>query len=487
VWRAKSDAGRVLWLYVGAQCLQSQVRLGAHWVEDSLHVAPLAWGDEEGLYRGLRECAQSPVWLHAARQARHLHVVISDHWLAAASVPWSAAQLNRKAALQDAREHLAGAGYEVGSRDEICLNDCPAHQPRLALAYRAGVVDAIQELAREVGAETVRVDSLGVVVASRLASARTAKLPASLAIVEPGGGEFRSAVLIKLEPNSSRIGQLVARNYLRDEERPWQGLAQVLTRLAWAGDTGSLCAVLDSHRAGQSLLDAANAGELPWLPVDWHMSGQALASDGSDWVRWLGSHAKPVSGKLAISLSRARARAPGFRAAPAIKSHLGLWQVGTIASIIGATIWFGAQAARHHRSLEGARQAKVSLMQTGRDTKPLTAATTERLFAVNRAIAHLNIPLEGVLSAIQPPKDIQIGLLGLEAAVASSSRSGTVAVQPALKIVAEAPTAVDMTRYVAYLSGRGPLTHAELLRHELATSPNSAPLYRFSVEIGWRP
>jgi hypothetical protein len=39
---------------------------------------------------------------------------------------------------------------------------------------------------------------------------------------------------------------------------------------------------------------------------------------------------------------------------------------------------------------------------------------------------------------------------------------------------------------VAYLTGRGPLTHAELVRHELA-STNSVPLYRFSVEIGWRP
>jgi hypothetical protein len=122
-------------------------------------------------------------------------------------------------------------------------------------------------------------------------------------------------------------------------------------------------------------------------------------------------------------------------------------------------------------------------VQTARNEKPLLAPTSEKLLAANRAIAHLNIPLQDVFAAIQPPKDIQVGLLGLEASIASVSPTGGAAT---LKILAEAPSAADMTRYVAYLTGRGPLTHAELVRHELA-STNSVPLYRFSVEIGWRP
>lgn len=488
MWPAKSDAGRVLWLYIGAQCLQWQVRVGARWADDSFHTAPLAWGDEEGLCRVLRGCAQSPAWLRATHQARHLQVVISDHWLASASVPWSPAQLNRTQALQDAHEHLAGAGHEPGAHDNIRLDDCSARQPRLAVAYRPGVVDALRDLAQEAGADTVRIDSLGIVVTARLASARTPQVPESLAIVEPGGLEFRSAVLVKLESRCSRVERLVTRNFLEDEEQPWQGLAQVLARLSWAeADKRKLCAVLDGDRAGQFLQDAARLEQLPWVPVDWHVSGEPLAPGGSDWLQWLGSAGKPASGSLAISLARARSGTLGFRRASPINTHLGLWHVGAIASVIGATVWFGAHAIRHHNSLSEARQANASLVLRDRAVKPLTALTTGRLLAVNRAIAHLNIPLEGVLTAIQPPKDIQIGLLGLEASAANLSRTGAAAMQPALKIVAEAPTARDMTQYVAYLSGRGPLTHAELLGHELGTSPHSVPLYRFSVEIGWRP
>lgn len=488
MWPASSDTHRVLWLYIGAQCLQTQVRLRARWLDDSFESSQLAWGDEDALCRILRDYGQSPAWLQNARRAKHLRVVISDHWLASASVPWSLNQLTRMEALQDARDHLVGAGFDMETGDEVRLDDCPVRQPRLAVGFPARVLSTLQELAREVRVDTVVAESLAVRVASRLASARMQQVPNSLAIVEPGDAGFRSAVLARFAPKSTRVEQLVARNYLPDGQRPWQGLAQALARVGWTdASSASPCVVLDGKRAGQSVLDAAQFGEAPWLPVDWHVSSEPLAAGTAEWLRWLGSDNKTAPGPLAVSVVSARASASGFRAAPAIDTRLGLWHFAAIASIIGGTVWFGAQAARHYDRLQSAREATADLVQMPGQQKTLQAPTVEKLLAANRAIAHLNIPLEGVLVAIQPPHDVQTGLLGVEVSAAKVSRTGAAAIQPALKIVAEAPTAGDMTRYVAYLSGRSPLTHAELLRHELTANPNSVPLYRFSVEIGWRP
>ena len=137
----------------------------------------------------------------------------------------------------------------------------------------------------------------------------------------------------------------------------------------------------------------------------------------------------------------------------------------------------------HHARLESAHEARTTRARAAPDQRPLPAASRERILAVNRVITHLNLPLDAVLVAIQPPKDIHVGLVGLEAAAGGPASEA----RPALKIVAEAPSAADMTRYVSHLAERRPFAQAELARHELATAPNGVPLYRFTVEVTWRP
>jgi len=112
-------------------------------------------------------------------------------------------------------------------------------------------------------------------------------------------------------------------------------------------------------------------------------------------------------------------------------------------------------------------------------------------------VSELNIPVPRVLRALQPPRDIRVGLLGLEL-VAGRERgaepAGAVDVRisrPTLKVHAEALTSTDMTRYVAFLSDRKLLNHAYLVRHEVpesAAGQSGSPraTYRFTVEVVWK-
>lgn len=489
MWPAKSRRGSLLCVHLGAHSVQSALWLGGRRVKESFRAVPVGWRDEDALVAILGSWTQDSGWLETARGAGELRAIISDHWLAAASVPWSNAQLTKKKARQDAWEHVNAAGYDVLHDERICLDDCAARQPRLALAYPTRILTALKGLARESGVRFIHASSLGVSVATRLRSMRPRPKIGALAIVEPGAPELRAATFVKLDSACERIEQIVTRNIRAECGAVWRGLEQAWMRLGWGGqgETGSqlaACAVIDANLAGVPLRAAAKSADTVWLPVDWTVSQDDTNSVG--WFEWLGAQLGDAAEPLDVRLERSSKMASGFRPA-----RLGVptrpWQVAAIASVAAATVWLASEATEHHKRLVLVRAARAAALAPRTPAvPPPSPQTRERLLAVNRIIGHLNIPVEGVLRAIQPPADIQVGLIGLEAFASDTQRSDGTAGRPLLKVMAEAPSALDMTRYVSYLGGRRPLTRAELLKHELVKRGNSDSSYRFYVEIGWQ-
>lgn len=99
-------------------------------------------------------------------------------------------------------------------------------------------------------------------------------------------------------------------------------------------------------------------------------------------------------------------------------------------------------------------------------------ALQERAAAVNRQIEGLNVPWGTILRTMQPPSDIQVSILSIDA---TGQADG-------LKIAALAERPEEMTDYVAYLSDKHRLRDTYLVRHELTAEGK----YRFDVESAWR-
>lgn len=490
MWPAKSRRGSLLCVHLGAHSVQSALWLGGRRVKESFRAVPVGWRDEDALVAILGSWTRDSGWLETARGAGELRAIISDHWLAAASVPWSSAQLTAKKARQDAWEHVNAAGYDLLHDEQIRLDDCAARQPRLALTYPTRILTALEGVARESGVRFIHASSLGVLVASRLRSMRPRPKIAALAIVEPGAPELRAATFVKLDPACERIEQIVTRNIRAECGAEWHGLEQAWMRLGWGGQDEAAahpaaCAVIDANLEGEPLCAAAKSGCTVWLPVSWTVSRDDGAANAAQWIEWLGTQPGRAVEPLDVRLEHSKT-ASGFRLA-----ELGVpmrpWQLAAIASVAAATVWLASQATEHHKRLVLVRAAQAAaLAPRAPAVPPPSPQTRERLLAVNRIIGHLNIPVEGVLRAIQPPADIQVGLIGLEAFASDAQRFDGTAGRPLLKVMAEAPSALDMTRYVSYLGGRRPLTRAELLKHELIKRGNSDSSYRLYVEIGWQ-
>lgn len=443
MWQARQP---VLWVVLGAQAVHAGLRGRAGW-DGATGVSAVVGGpDTASVIQALESLA---LQAGATPQAQ---VLVSDHWLGSASVPWSDALLSPARALREAAEHLQAAGHELGAGDSIRLDDAPRGRPRLALAYPAVLTDALGRWAAGLGVREMRVTSLGLHVAARVLGGAASPLPAVLAVLEPAHAGQEPASLVRLDAAHRRVEQIVAR---RLAGRP--SLAPVLARLGWATDAAA-CTVLDAPPG---------------------------------WLGWLAGSRPARAQTLDLPLVRQPAMLPASPTYRLASSGGGVpaLQALVLALLVCGTGWLGGQAHAHWRQIENSRAAQQAQDTASRQVAaPLTRDQSARLAAVNQAVAHLNIPLAGVLQAIQPPRDIRVSLLGLEASAAATGEAlPSTAATPTLKVLAESPTAADMTRYVSYLTGRAPLTRAQLARHEVMVDGKAGSAYRFAVEVEWQP
>lgn len=453
MWQARQP---VWWVVLGAQAVHAGLRRPAGWDAGSFAVAAVDGPDLASLVRALESLA---LQAGAAAQAQ---VLVSDHWLGSASVPWSHALVRPAHASREAAEHLQAAGHEVEAGDSICLDDAPRGQPRLALAFPAVLTQALGHWVAGLGCSRLRIGSLGVHVASRVMRGGALPIPGTLVVTEPSHQRPEPVSLVQINAALRRVEQIVARRLASRD-----ALAPTFVRLGWAVDTAA-CTVLEAAQP----------------PV----AGAALHEhEPSAWLRWL-SDSRPVRAQaLDLALVRQSPTSPIYRAASA-GAPVPALQALVLALLVCGIGWLAGQAHAHWRQVQSGRSALQASDAASRQVAaPLTKEKSERLAAVNQAVAHLNIPLDGVFLAVQPPRDIRVSLLGLEASAPAAGPGPTQAVAaPIVKVLAEAPTAADMTRYVTYLSGRAPLTRAQLARHEVITDGKAGTAYRFAVDVEWQ-
>ncbi|WP_398492804.1 hypothetical protein [Variovorax sp.] len=474
----------VLYVYVGAQRLQAAWRARANFELRMLSDNAYDVGDESLASDGEwpatvlaalealgRACQSEPALRHGTR----LRVLVSDAWVPSASVPWNNAQYRAATALAAARDELREAGHEIVPGDLLRLDDAPLRQPRLAVCYPASLVEQLDLLA---AALKTRVDSITTLSAlAWRGNDAPGQAPAHservLAILEPGDAMARQVILVRGQQASACIDEVVI--------RPLQDSGRVAGREL----TASVMAVV--QRLGWNAMPSpalSEAGTLftvtDLIPID------PLTGISGPLAWWTQPQSKR-DGVPAHALDAvARAARPSFFKLLLLAAVL----VGL--GLTGTALWRGEVRLREALEMATAvRRAAVVPAPPSPSVEQI-----KRIAAINSVVSELNIPLPRLLRAMQPPKDIRVGLLGLELVAGRERGPGAAGIgdarvaRPTLKVHAEAQESTDMTRYVAFLSEREPLDRAYLVRHEVpdnAVQPGGprAP-YRFTVEVTWK-
>lgn len=475
----------VLYLYIGAQRLQAawSVRRGAElrMLFDAAYRQPAA--DEPlasvdalpaAVPEAVEALARSCQAELALQRGAELRVLVSDQWVPSASVPWNAAQYRAAAAVAAARSELREAGHEVSSGDLLRLDDAPLRQPRLAVCYPASLLEHVNRLAAGLKTRPHSITTLSALAwrGNDAPGQTPAHSERVLAILEPGEASARQVILVRGQRASACIDEVVIRPLHSD------GAARPAAREL----ATSVAAIV--QRLGWNAVPSPSSPEVATL-----FSVTDLAPNDP-----LGGASGPMAWWVVPQGRRdlAAAHALDAVARAARPSAVKLLVLGCVLGGIGfsgVALW--RNEARLQEALETATAARRAAVVPV--APPPSAEQAKRIAAVNAVVSELNIPLPRLLRALQPPKDIRVGLLGLELVAGRERGAGpgdARVLRPTLKIHAEAPASTDMTRYVAFLSDRKPLNHAYLVRHEVpdnAAQPgNARATFRFTVEVAWK-
>ena len=153
--------------------------------------------------------------------------------------------------------------------------------------------------------------------------------------------------------------------------------------------------------------------------------------------------------------------------------------LGVTALLVGAMVVQSLQTNVAMHSITARQNAMTSAVQPVRAPTIWSREELARVQAVNMAIHELNLPISSILRALEPPPGIRVAVLSMETTGSSSTAHAS-----SIKIVAEARTGEDMTRYIAFVAESKPFTGAYLTRHEIDQASVEQP-YRFTVEASW--
>ena len=397
-------------------------------------------------------------------------VLAAPPWLNEVVMPWTDALLHAGPAQDQARAELQAQGWTPAADDELRIDPRPGlGQARAVLQVPAWLTQALQGLAQGLGLRWLGVQSL-VAVAARWAARQPALAgPAA----SPWLGLWSGGLLRLLARDGTPA--LVGAEWVDDALPAGQAPDAPAVRVARLWQRACL------------RYPALAAGILPPLLS---LDGQAPASAASSgpvlhWVRW------PGSGQDRTALDRAllqeALRAGAAALAPAAPAAMLARRLAVAASLMGAIV-LAWQALLYQQALQTSR-LPAPLAPVLAEVPPSKAELAESR-AVNAAVGRINLALLPLLRALQPPPDIPVTLLGLDfaSATALGGDGDALAGPPAapVKLDVEAPAALDMTRYLAYLGSRPGLGGVQLTRHEPDPAAPGAG-YRFHVEMAWLP
>jgi hypothetical protein len=451
---------------IGASSVRCGARTGrgpaARWIDDTLQEITIQQlpgtrlldGVLGGLLRLRARLADNAQLAESPLQVRAL---IADTLVSMLEVPWSRELQRPDSAAGYAQAQLSEAGFSLEGPDPVRLDDGPFGQPRLAVSYPGVLLDALQQLAANVGGRLVSVLPVG------LAAWSSAK-------AQP---HFKRQVFGVMGEDAVLLGRV--------ERSAWPArarLGDVTVRTVHSTATETLSQEWRRLQLRQPHL-APQAAPLPVLDLTPDATPGAEPEPALDLIRW---PAAPEHPSVTPGLQLA-AQGPGlqlpFDAIPP-KAHTTALQWLTLAgltTLIMLASLDGMQTRAQHQDVAARLSRQQHATQAPPKPKPLNRIELARLEAVDAAIRQLNQPTAALLHALQPPRDIDVAILTIET-------QGTAAV-PVLKIEAQAPSPTDMAHYVSYVSTRWPMAEAHLTRHEVDASLPGQP-YRFNVEARWR-
>lgn len=422
---------------------------------------PLARHDAAGRHDALRQALAEVPSQMAGRVHGGLRVCVSDAWLDALTLPWRDALRRKSTALGYARASLGEAGCELDVDDVVVVDDAPYQSPRLAVRYPAPLMAALRDTAGQLGVALTSVRALSMVAATAAAPRASALEPSVMCVAEDGAvslawcqGHVRELVVRRLaalpdrtvEGGASQVaGQLMARQRLRQPS--WQVPTQ--------GRVLNLC--------------ADQAQEAAW-PQTWQ-----------PWQGDEGEHEAPgvpvgplrlVAGLLSKAACWQPVALDAIDHVPTRRYRLGAMAIAVLWALPCWWLWQGASATWQAQA--------PSLAEAGAPVavQPADPEQLKRVKALNEAIDVLNTPVSAILQALQPPKDIDVGILSLDFATEPTLRK--------VRIAAESPSSADMLRYVDFVSARAPFESGRLIHHERVDAATGQGGLRYTMEVTWR-
>lgn len=384
-----------------------------------------------------------------------LHVWMDDVWVPMGMVPWSDVLADDRSATASARFALVELGHDLGPADQLRLDDMPWGQPRLAVAYPGEVLAWLEERASAWGLSLAGVHAGS--IACWGAVARHSSAPALAVLTDESlvfmGAPSGARRLTGFHPLAVEDGAALSRAWCRLSVRHplWEGVTQVV------------------------LVNAATEGRpLGELPLPFRAMGGVAAAGGN------GAREQGLPDLLVALSAAASPHALSWRLkAQTTKPFLVL---AAVALCLGLTATAAAmsQQLRSKAVLDEAMAGLVQRSGPAERELALTKQEVARIPLVNQAIRQLNLPVRGLLQALEPPRDLMVAVLSVDSVgqVAASGQSSSV------RIVAQAPSSADMTRYVAFVGGRRPFTGAHLRKHEWVDASNKKRI-RFTLEATW--
>lgn len=451
----------VLHLCIGSRTVFYGRRRGTDWVEDSIGRIEIdGAGEVPGGERGgvtttrlgrlaaaLARLGAELAHSDAAAVVAEVRVVVSESWLATVSLPWSSRLCSGVDAQAYSAEQFAEAGFDMEGTEQIRLADAPYGEPRLAVAYPAALLSALKRLAVELDLRLTSVRSMSCALwaAGGKLSGRGIAVLADDELLLLGGAARLSSVVARTNPQTTSFDTT-------DIERLW-------TR--------------------QSMRSAAPIAQRPWL-LDLR-AAETVSTLPDPWERRTLAPCSGVPHLLALTGHQSgHADAINAVVAQPRLALAGGALVAGIAVVAGALSWSAWQYQLETRRVMdqiGHRQNLAAVKPP-----PVRAASKEQLARISTIDAvqrQLDAPIHAALKALQPARDIEVAVLSIDLAGRGNDGEGR------MKVEAEARSAVDMTRYIAFLEGRKPLREAFLTHHELMPAAAGAP-YRFSVEVAWQ-
>jgi hypothetical protein len=379
-------------------------------------------------------------------------VVVSDFWLRAIELPWSA-QLTGSAAqvLTYVRMQFEASGWNVAGGDRIRWDEGRALRPYLGVLYPALLLEAINDAttAHELVLTSIRPYS---VLALELAEAMQ---PTALAVLEDDICTFAPVSTRKLgEPTIEVTSQ-----------------PHVAAVAAW-------------HRSALLVNATSGAPSLAILDLSYEQADAQYGSGGKliEIPPMTDVEGLRVTPTLAATVGRTTERCDSLDAIQA-QPRRGLIHAATALALLSVIV-LGLQLHQSTSQLAALRNAGLSPAPPPTPmSTPLTKAEMSEWQRVNEIMREINAPVGVVMASLKAPSDIDVQVVSAEvdaALIGKSERARLITVQ------AESHQPLDMQRYVDYLESRPALASASLVHHDL-TEGSAGALYRFTVEATWRP